>query len=101
MTVEVRPGLPERLERSAADEAQLRIPQGRNRSRARAAVNHRELADDRAGPEYREDTLAPGRHCDAYLEQAFFNPVAPVTLIPRHEQGLIGLDRERARRGKQ
>jgi hypothetical protein len=52
------------------------------------------------GPEYREDTLAAGQRGGACLEQAFLNPVASVTLIPRHEQGLISLDRERARLGE-
>src|SRR5262249_24736398 len=83
------------------DEAQLRITQRGDRSRAQPPVDHGEFADDGTGPEDRQDALPAGRRGDARLEQAFLDPVAAVALLPRHEQGLGSRERHRARLGEQ
>ena len=49
------------LERGAADEAQFRVARRRHRGRARLRVDHRKLADQRAGTEDRQDALAARR----------------------------------------
>src|SRR5262245_63677863 len=99
--VEFRRRLPECLECGAADEAELRIPQRSDRSRARSPVDHGELADDRTGSEYCEDALTARRGGDARLEQAFLNAIASVALVPRHEQGLRSCQRNGARLGEE
>src|ERR1700691_1140218 len=90
----------EPLEDGAADEAQLRFPQRLDRGRARGAVKHRQFAQNGARPENGENSLAPGGGDDADLEQAFIQPVAPVRGIAGKEQGLIGLERDRATLGE-
>src|SRR6266568_6322528 len=101
LAVEFRRRLRTCLECGAADEAELRVAQRSDRSRARPPVDHGELADDRTGSEYCEDALPACRRGDARLKQAFVDPIAAVALIPRHEQGLRGCQRDRARLGEQ
>src|SRR6185436_11215541 len=68
---------------------------------ARLRVDHRELADQRARTENRQDALAArGRH-DADLEQALLDTIAAVARIACGEQGLIGLEPMRPRRREQ
>ena len=74
-----------------------RIARRRHRGRARLRIDHRELADQRAGAEDRQDALAArGRH-DADLEQALLDPIAAVARIARGEQRLVGLEPMRPR----
>src|SRR5271166_2276801 len=101
LTVELWPRLPKRLEGGAADEAQLRIAQRNDRSRARCPIDHGQLADDGAGAEYCEDALATSRLGDARFEQALVDPIAPIAFIARPKQSLIGCKRERASLGEQ
>src|SRR5262245_6501646 len=86
--VEFRRRMPKCLECGAADEAQFRIAQRSDRSRAWSPVDHGELADDRTGSEYCEDALPARRRGDTRLEQAFLNAIASVALFPCHKQGL-------------
>jgi len=64
-------------------------------------VDHRELANDRTGSEYRTDALPACRRGNARLEQAFVDPIATVALLPRHEQGLGSRERDSPRLGEQ
>src|SRR5262249_48135045 len=101
VTVEFRGRLSKRLECGTVDKAQLRIAKRSDRSRARRAVDNGQLADNGTGPEYCESTLTACRYSDARLEQAFLNPIASVTLISLHKQGLRSCKRDRARLGEQ
>ncbi len=85
----------EGLERGAADEGQFGIAHGRDRGRARQAVDGREFADDAARSDDGEDALGAGRRDHADLEQALLDAVAAVARIAGQEQHLVGgkLDR--------
>jgi C-terminal processing protease CtpA/Prc len=69
---------------------QAGIAQGYDRRRTRRAIEHRQFADNRTGPEHRENPLVPLRVGDARLEQALVHAVASVTFLPSRKQNLIG-----------
>src|SRR5262249_60951821 len=52
MLVDFRILLGDRFERRATDETELAITKCGNRCRPRAAIDHRHVTDDRAGPQY-------------------------------------------------
>ncbi len=89
------------LKGGAADEPEFAVAQGCDGRRARAAVDHRHVADDRARAENREDAFRALRRGHANFDQALIQPVAAVAGVARKKQDFIGRQLDRFCIGQQ